>query len=180
MPKALHLIGQVFTRLTVLSRAANNKHKKTMWNCRCSCGTTLDHPVAGNNLRSGCSKSCGCLDRDLAGQRGALRLTTHGHRRGGKPSPTASSWDHMIQRCTDRYDDSYYRYGGANPPVTVCDRWRTFENFLADMGERPEGTTLSRFGDVGDYEPLNCAWHTWAQQRAEPRTKKLVTLATAA
>lgn len=53
--------------------------------------------------------------------------------------------------------------------VDVCVRWHKFENFLSDMGERPEGTTLGRFGDVGNYEPGNCKWMTWAEQLANRR-----------
>jgi len=73
----------------------------------------------------------------------------------------------MIRRCTDPTADSFYRYGGIG--IIVCDRWHTFENFLTDMGERPKGTTLSRFGDAGDYCKENCAWHTPKQQWAERR-----------
>jgi len=88
--------------------------------------------------------------------------------------PTYRSWGMMIQRCTNpNYLPSYLRYGGANPPIRVCERWLSFENFLADMGERPEGTTLSRFGDVGNYCKENCAWHTRAQQSVEARKKRM-------
>lgn len=78
----------------------------------------------------------------------------------------------MIQRCTNPNAPRFERYGGANPPVGVCDRWMVFGNFLADMGQRPEGTTLGRFGDTGDYEPGNCAWQTPKEQAAEQRTKR--------
>lgn len=67
----------------------------------------------------------------------------------------------MLQRCANPNNASYPEYGGLG--VKVCERWMTFAKFLEDMGERPEGTTLSRFGDAGNYEPGNCAWHTWAQ-----------------
>jgi hypothetical protein len=63
-------------------------------------------------------------------------------------------------------------YGGANPPVRVCDRWLSFEAFYEDMGERPEGTTLGRFGDSGDYEPGNCAWQTNQEQGTEQAKKR--------
>lgn len=53
--------------------------------------------------------------------------------------------------------------------MQVCERWKSFENFLTDMGERPEGTSLSRFADTGNYEPGNCAWHTVKQQALERR-----------
>jgi hypothetical protein len=78
----------------------------------------------------------------------------------------------MLQRCLNPNHESYPDYGGAG--VTACDQWLTFEGFLSSIGERPEGTTLSRFGDVGNYEPSNCAWHTKAQQTAEARKKRLL------
>jgi hypothetical protein len=83
------------------------------------------------------------------------------------------SWQNMLTRCTNPTFQHYRRYGGATPPVKVCDRWLVCANFLSDMGERPRGTSLSRFGDVGNYEPGNCAWHTVAQQQAEARKKKM-------
>jgi hypothetical protein len=77
----------------------------------------------------------------------------------------------MLRRCINPNIAQWKFYGGANPPVTVCERWRGnhgFENFLADMGERPTPKhTLSRLADSGNYEPGNVAWHTWKQQREE-------------
>ena len=78
----------------------------------------------------------------------------------------------MTQRCTNTKATSFETYGGDGHKV--CERWRGehgFENFLADMGERPEGTTLSRYLDSGNYEPGNVEWATWAQQGAERRGK---------
>jgi hypothetical protein len=70
-------------------------------------------------------------------------------------------------------------YGGSG--VTVCERWLTFENFLADMGVRPEGTTLGRNLDMGNYEPGNCFWQTSKEQALAKRNKRaLSTLAAAA
>ena len=87
---------------------------------------------------------------------------------GMKGTRTYVSWRSMIDRCTYPYMHEWMHYGGAG--VTVCERWlRSFENFLADMGERPPDTTLGRFGDVGNYEPGNCAWQTRAEQEAEKR-----------
>jgi hypothetical protein len=64
----------------------------------------------------------------------------------------------------------YPYYGGKG--ITVCDRWLSFENFLEDMGERPAGTTLGRFGDIGNYEPGNVAWQTWAEQISNRRADR--------
>src|ERR1700733_11480918 len=94
----------------------------------------------------------------------------HGHQRQVGASPTYNSWVSTIDRCTNSHFKGWKYYGGANPPVTMCDRWRnSFEAFLEDMGPRPEGTTLGRFGDVGNYEPGNCEWQTPKQQGLEKR-----------
>jgi hypothetical protein len=92
-------------------------------------------------------------------------------------SPTYISWHGMKQRCRDPNAAGWKHYGGAAPPVRVCDRWlepdgRGFLNFLEDLGERPPGTTLGRFMDTGDYEPGRCAWQTVAEQKAEASRKR--------
>lgn len=78
----------------------------------------------------------------------------------------------MLQRCTNKHTHEYPRYGGAG--VRVCDRWVTFENFLEDIGERPEGTSLGRYRDTGDYEPGNVAWMTKSEQVAEQKKKRAI------
>lgn len=88
---------------------------------------------------------------------------THGHTLKGKPSPTMLSWRAMRDRCTKPNHTKWPRYGARG--IKVCDRWMVFENFLADMGERPEGRTLDRYPDNdGNYEPGNCRWATPTQQ----------------
>lgn len=73
----------------------------------------------------------------------------------------------MVQRCTNPNCRRFADWGGRG--ITVCERWESFENFLADMGERPEGMTLDRRDNDGDYEPGNCRWATPKEQRANQR-----------
>jgi hypothetical protein len=151
---------------------------------RRNCGNETE--VLGISLRSGVTRSCGCLQVEVQRQLAPLRTpfatkvnTTHGHTIGGRYTPTYTSWEGIRQRCLTSSNIKFAIYGGAG--ITVCDRWlNSFENFLEDMGERPEGTALSRFGDIGNYEPGNCAWHTWAEQVADAKKKKMAAVAIAA
>ena len=83
---------------------------------------------------------------------------------GVKGTPTHNSWRAMRQRCRIA---PYY----AGRGISVCERWDKFENFLADMGERPEGTTLDRINPDGNYEPNNCRWATHHEQQLNRRDR---------
>lgn len=89
--------------------------------------------------------------------------TVHGHNRAGnKRTPTYNSWRAMRERCTYPRHPRWVDYGGRG--IRVCDRWANFENFLEDMGERPEGMTLDRINTNDHYYPPNCKWSTPLQQ----------------
>lgn len=81
-------------------------------------------------------------------------------------------WLKMIARCTKPENDDYANYGGRG--IRVCDRWLSFENFFADMGERPAGKTLDRKDVDGDYEPGNCRWATYREQNQNRRDNRLI------
>lgn len=79
----------------------------------------------------------------------------------------------MRQRCENPNDEHYPDYGARG--IRVHERWQLFENFVADMGERPKGTTLDRIRVNGHYEPGNCRWATAQEQNRNKRSSRMVT-----
>lgn len=145
--KAVEITGQKYSRLTAIERV-----KGSLWRFRCDCGTEIERTA--NSVRSGNTKSCGCLRRETTIAKNASHgMTDH---------PLYSRWAGMIQRCTNPKHVGYKNYGAKG--VKVCERWMSFENFLADMGVPDEGMTLDRKESDGDYEPGNCRWATAAEQ----------------
>lgn len=155
MPASIDLVGQRFGLLTV--ERVEPLRGRRAWRCRCDCGGSV--VVATGALRSGNSKSCGCRKRSVLGE----STITH----GGCGTPTYGSWKAMHSRCR-----SHPRYVGR---IKVCARWDSFENFLADMGERPKGTSLDRWPDNhGNYEPGNCRWATPIEQGRNTRQNRVI------
>lgn len=80
----------------------------------------------------------------------------------------------MVRRCRETTHFAYSRYGGRG--ITVCDRWASFDNFFADMGAKPEGRSLDRINNNGNYEPTNCRWATKYEQDNNRRSNRLFTV----
>ena len=159
MPAFKDLTGQMFGRFIVIERAENNYRNHAQWLVECSCAARTRKVVRGDSLISGNTISCNCAKQ--------TPHITHGLSK----SREYSTWEGMVTSCTNPKATRHEHYFDAG--VRVCEKWlNSFEAFLEDMGERPEGTTLGRFGDIGNYEPENCAWQTDAEQKFEQKTKR--------
>lgn len=152
----LEFIGKRFGRWTVLEIGPVRKANRYLV-CRCDCGTVRE-VVKSTLLKKGIH-SCGCYARELT----RLRSTTHGHTTNGRIPPEYRSWRGMKSRCLNPKATSYADYGGRG--ISICQRWiESFGNFYADMGPRPEGTTLERIDNTKGYLPGNCTWATIEEQ----------------
>lgn len=163
-----NIIGERFGRLVVVKLSTakrTDKSQNALWSCRCDCGAISD--VRSNNLRNGSTTSCGCFHSDNQSRRVTVANTVHGHRTTRHTSPTYITWRSMYARCNNPKHRSYPRYGAVG--IRICKRWEKFENFLADMGERPPGKTIDRKNNYGNYTKRNCRWATGHEQRMNQR-----------
>lgn len=151
------LTGMVFGKLTVESFVPDGS-RYLKWLCKCECGNKK--VIMSQSFKSGATVSCGCYGT----KRRSQTSTKHGESGGGATnrSGTYSSWANMMMRCDWASHPSHKKYAAKG--ILVCERWHSFENFKADMGERPEGTSIDRLDNSKGYSPDNCRWATRQQQ----------------
>lgn len=160
------LTGRVFGRLNVIGPTEERRYrKKIVWMCRCECGRIAF--VVADSLRTGNTKSCGCLQKEY--------IPTRGNRTHNQSyTPEYRAWCAMQIRCTVPSNKAWPRYGGRG--ITVCDRWKRFERFIEDMGQKPSSKhSLDRTDNDLGYSQDNCRWATWREQQRNRSTTRMLT-----
>lgn len=152
----IDISGKKYGNWTVLSYDKTQK-SVTYWSCVCICGKKKS--IAGKSLREGRSTSCGCTKKPKV-------------KHGMAATKTYKSWHAMIQRCEGKGGHESYPARG----ITVCDAWINFDGFFADMGIRPNGSTLDRVDNKKGYSKDNCRWATPKEQSNNRNNTKYVTV----
>ena len=165
-------VGQRFGRWTVLSAAGKDKNGKHLFLCMCECGTESN--VYGSSLKSGHSRSCGCLKletcvKSMLSGRGLSSPTLN------YKKPEYRIWCAMKDRCNRQKNKNYADYGGRG--IRVCNEWNdSFEAFYSSVGQRPTSLhSIDRIDNDGDYEPGNVRWATQSDQARNTRTTRKYT-----
>lgn len=163
MPKPYDITGLRFGRLIAIESVDGNR-----WRFLCDCGN--ETVAFRHNVKRGLTTSCGCFRREIT----SARTSTHGHTKNGQTTKTYACWSSMMERCYNPRNKQFKDWGGRG--ITVCERWlglNGFSNFLADMGECPDGLTIDRIDNQKGYSADNCRYVSRKEQNRNKRTNKL-------
>ena len=162
------LIGQNFSKLTVLDQNIEEYSGKRRFMCVCQCKCGNIKKVLSDSLKGGKTTSCGCTQKE-----------NHYIKHNMSDTRFYYIWNGIRMRCNNINDTCYSKYGGRG--ISICDKWLTFENFKDDMydsylkhieryGEKQ--TTIDRINSLGNYEPSNCRWATYKEQNNNKRKRQ--------
>ena len=168
--KFMDLTGQKYNRLTVLEYAGRDKYNRPLWKCKCDCGNI--RIVNSHALRTGNTKSCGCLNIDRIKERNRVLKRTHGETN----TKLFHVWSGIKTRCHNPHSINYHIYGQRG--IKICDEWvnsyESFRDWAYENGYK-EDLTIDRIDVNGNYEPSNCRWVTPKENNRNRRSNTLIT-----
>lgn len=168
------MTGLKFGRLTVVEESGRTDEGILIWRCICDCGNEVS--ISGKSLRQNNTRSCGCLQKDVARLIGRNNKT-HGAKSNKERTRLYIIYINMKQRCLNPKNSAYKNYGGRG--ISICEDWReSFELFRdwALSNGYDETLTIDRINNDGNYTPVNCRWATSFEQTNNRRTTRKETL----
>ena len=159
-------MGNIYGKVTGVREEGRAKGRKVLWGCRCECGNYT--VVEGNRLRSGMTKSCGCLRINT--------IVAFNKKHGMASNRLYNIWSHMKSRCLNKNDRAYRRYGGRG--ITVCEEWQQFKPFMKWALENGynDDLEIDRINNNGNYSPENCRFVTPKENSRNRRSNRLITI----
>lgn len=172
----MNIANQKFNKLIALEKVGKNESRANLWKCICECGE--ETVVPAYSLRSGHTKSCGCLQKEKAKEQQKI-LAKNCRKHGLGKHQIYNAWVHLNERINNKNCSEYRNYGGRG----ISCNWNTFEEFAKDMlpsyeihlkKHGSQNTTLDRINVNGNYCFSNCRWATLKQQARNRRNNHVL------